>query len=80
MKVKSQEKIMSAVKAVLDAEIAHVTYIEPTYPKRKVSAETLKRRRAAVLDAKTRLLDTLESARAQLRRAHTEIVRDEYGQ
>lgn len=78
MKIKSQEKIMNAVKVVLAAEVAHVTYTAPIYPKRKVSAKTLADRRAAVLVEKTKLLDALETARAELRRAHTEIVRDEY--
>ena len=81
MKIKSQERIMKAVKAVLDAEVAYVTYVGPNiyYSKRKVSAETLKRRRAEVIAKKTELLDALESARADLRRAHTEIVHEEYG-
>ena len=80
MKIKNQERIMGAVKAVLDAEVAHVTYAAPIYPKRKIGPKGLAKRRADVLAEKTRLLDALEAARANLRRAHTEIVHEEYGQ
>lgn len=79
MRIKNQEKIMAAVKALLDAENALALYKEPVFPKRKVSAQTLKLRRAAVLEIKTELLDAVESARATLRRSHTEIVHEEYG-
>ncbi len=79
MKIKNQERIMTAVKNVLAAENAQAAYKTPIYPKRKVSATTVKLRRAAELEIKTELLDALEKARANLRKIHTEITHEEFG-
>ncbi len=79
MKIKNQERIMTAVKNLLAAENAQAAFKPPVFPKRKVSAKTAALHRVAVMEIKTELLDALEKARADLRKIYTEIVHDEFG-
>lgn len=73
MRIKNQEKIMGAVKAVLDAE--NVFALATVKPRKNVS----KKRLSAMVDANVVAANKLAELRAELRRAHTEIIHEEYG-
>lgn len=73
MKIKNQEKIMGAVKAVL---VAEDTQAAVKRPNKRTSVKT----GAALLVAAANASDAVKAARAELRKIHTEIVHDEYGQ
>ena len=73
MRIRNQEKIMSAVAAVLNAENAVNAFV--TEPKRKRSNKDIAKRNALMTDAQV----NLTHARAELRKAHTEILHEEYG-
>jgi hypothetical protein len=68
MRIKNQERIMAAVKKVLAAEDQYDAVLATVSPKRKQVKKS-----AAAMDA-------MYAARAELRIAHREIVRDEYGE
>lgn len=75
MKIKNQEKIMRAVKTLLDAEntLASV-YAEPKRARETKKAATERSKRLAAAH------NAIDESRMELRKAHTEIVHEEYGE
>ena len=74
MKIKNQEKIMAAVKALLDAEnILASVYAEPKRARETKKAATERSKRLAAAH------NSIDAAREHLRKSHTEIIHEEYG-